>query len=123
MSSAIRSHAWKPPVESEAYDAGTSLIRTVDWEAVKVHCINLWPGQSCILEPEWNVGTVSLIRKIVFDDGVGWIVKLLLPLEDHDYKITPDMIQGLQSEMATMEYIRSEQVGLWTRQPIINTSF
>ncbi|KAM3548685.1 hypothetical protein MY1884_009073 [Beauveria asiatica] len=69
-------------------------------------------GELCTLSPEFSVGSFNLVRKIQFDDGVEWVVRLRMPpmLGEGSGMASPpsreSMILDIQSELATMEFVR-----------------
>jgi hypothetical protein len=68
---------------------------------------------SCTLHPKFSVGQDNLVRKIRFDDGVEWIVRLRMPpFPGSGSDLGPDLNnhvharQSFQSELDTMDFVR-----------------
>ena len=56
------------------------LKETIKWSVLEEWCSELRPGHhSCQLEDCWNYGSWNMVRRIRFDDGVQWVIKM--PLE------------------------------------------
>ena len=53
------------------------LKETIKWSVLEEWCSELRPGHhSCQLEDCWNYGSLSMVRRIRFDDGVLWVIKM-----------------------------------------------
>ncbi|KAM3499699.1 hypothetical protein MY11210_009593 [Beauveria gryllotalpidicola] len=65
--------------------------------------------QPCILSPEFSVESFNLVRKIQFDDGLEWVVRLRMPpmLNEGSGMASPPsrerIMLDIQSELATMD--------------------
>lgn len=88
------------------------FIDKINEKALLSYASLLRGGQPCTLSPEFSVGSFNLVRKIQFDDGVEWVVRLRMPpmLGEGSGMASPParerMILDIQSELATMEFVR-----------------
>lgn len=84
----------------------------IDEKALLSYASSLHGDRPCTLSPEFSVGSFNLVRKIQFDDGVEWIVRLRMPpiLDDGNAVAAPPAQEtislDMQSELATMEFVR-----------------
>ena len=61
------------------------LKETVKWSVLEEWCSELRPGHhSCQLEDYWNTGSLNMVRRIRFDDGVQWVIKMPFPEEEEE---------------------------------------
>ena len=57
------------------------LKENIKWSVLEEWCSELRPGHhSCQLEDYWNRGSLSMVRRVRFDDGVQWVIKM--PFEE-----------------------------------------
>ncbi|EGX92905.1 Protein kinase-like domain [Cordyceps militaris CM01] len=108
----LGSTAW---TNGEEYGGGEYTMRinrfidTVNEKALLSHASLLRGEQPCTLSREFSVGHFNLVRKIQFDDGVEWVVRLRMPPmpEEGSVMASPESIMvEMQSELATMEFVR-----------------
>lgn len=70
--------AWFPLLES--HQLARFLLTNVDWEQKRLRCESLHPSHAkCIIHPSWISGKHNLIRKVVFEDGTNWVLKIPFP--------------------------------------------
>lgn len=70
--------AWFPLLES--HQLVRFLLITIDWEKKKLRCESLHPSHAkCIIHPSWISGKHNLVRKVVFEDGTIWVLKIPFP--------------------------------------------
>lgn len=76
---------WYPSLDSwfpllESHQLARFLLTTVDWEQKRLRCKSLHPSHAkCIIHPSWISGKHNLIRKVVFEDGTNWVLKIPFP--------------------------------------------
>ncbi len=117
-----------PPVGSAAWTGGEEygseyserikqFIGRVNQKALRAYVSALRGNRPCTISGEFSVGNFNLVRKIQFDDGVEWIVRLRMPsMPDQDGgAVSPALEAGcgrgrmlldMESELATMELVR-----------------
>ncbi|KJK79937.1 hypothetical protein H634G_04176 [Metarhizium anisopliae BRIP 53293] len=90
------------------------FIDKIDIKALESYASSLRGNQPCNISTEFSVGNFNLVRKIQFHDGVEWIVRLLMPplpvagqlVETVSPKAREKRLLSMQSELATMEFVR-----------------
>lgn len=96
--------------DSEEYsDRINQFIDKIDEGALVTFASGLRENRSCNISREFSVGSFHLVRKIQFDDGVEWIARLRMPPmpdEDGEIDTRESTLLGMQSELATMEFLR-----------------
>lgn len=98
--------------EGEYTERINQFIDKINKNALLSYASSLRGNQPCTISPEFSVGSFNLVRKIQFDDGVEWIVRLRMPpMPDQGSGMAspPDrekMLLDMQSELATMEFVR-----------------
>ena len=69
----------------EADDEWNMLTRkffdTVKWDALASIASSLRAGVRCSYEDKFSIGQFNLVRRLNFDDGVSWVVRVRLPPE------------------------------------------
>ncbi|KAH8727750.1 kinase-like domain-containing protein [Phaeosphaeriaceae sp. PMI808] len=93
---------WENTIESE------NSLKFVNWNAVEEYAIsvrrrhanNHGSGIACHVSPEYKLGGRHVVRRLVFQDGSCWIVRL------QRQKATPDSIQRLLVEVNTLRVVR-----------------
>ncbi|KAL9115761.1 MAG: hypothetical protein Q9227_000129 [Pyrenula ochraceoflavens] len=96
--------AWTGP--ERAPDLAVKCDSECDWSAALTQCSRLREGIHCRLEDNFSCGTRKLVRKIRFDDGVGWVICVWMRIQD-------DCEPGFRSEAATY-HLLSEKTNLPT---------
>ncbi|KAK9438138.1 Protein kinase-like protein [Metarhizium brunneum] len=92
------------------------FIDKIDNKALESYASSLRGNQPCKISTEFSVGNFNLVRKIQFHDGVEWIVRLLMPplpvagqlVETVSPKAQEKRLLSMQSELATMEFVRAQ---------------
>ncbi|KAI1144937.1 hypothetical protein F4825DRAFT_458021 [Nemania diffusa] len=88
------------------------FIDKINEKALISYASLLRGNQLCTVSPQFSVGSFNLVRKIQFEDGVEWIVRLRMPPipGQGSGMASPTtrerMLLDLQSELATMEFVR-----------------
>ncbi|KID81986.1 Protein kinase-like domain protein [Metarhizium guizhouense ARSEF 977] len=90
------------------------FIDKIDNKALESYASSLRGNQPCKISTDFSVGNFNLVRKIQFHDGVEWIVRLLMPpvpvagqlVETVSAKAREKRLLSMQSELATMEFVR-----------------
>lgn len=105
------SAAW---IGAEVYEEGhalhkraTTFIAEVRWDKVTSLCSNL-RNVPCDIGRNFSVGHCNLVRQIIFNDGIIWVVRLRLPDLPTVFgnRETLDAVSTLAIEVATMKYLR-----------------
>lgn len=82
------------------------FLAQIDEQAVLDYASALRDNQtSCNISSEFSVGNFHLVRKITFNDGLEWIVRLRMPPMPGQ-KSTSISRLDMQSELDTMEFVR-----------------
>ncbi|OAR05683.1 hypothetical protein LLEC1_06409 [Akanthomyces lecanii] len=87
------------------------FIQQINEKALLSYASSLRGNQPCTLSPKFSVGSFNFVRKIQFDDGVGWAARLRMPPmpEERSAVASPParemMLLDMQSELATMEFV------------------
>ncbi|OAA56859.1 Protein kinase-like domain protein [Cordyceps fumosorosea ARSEF 2679] len=88
------------------------FINKIDEKALLSYASSLRGEQPCTISPEFSVGSFNLVHKIQFNDGVEWVARLQMPpiRDGGSVMVSPAtqerMILDMQSELATMEFVR-----------------
>jgi len=87
------------------------FIDKVNQEALLAYASMLRGNRPCTISHEFSVGNFNLVRKIQFDDGVEWIARLRMPPtpDQRGGAVSPAagrILLDMQSELATMEFVR-----------------
>ncbi|KAI0096980.1 hypothetical protein GGR51DRAFT_578541 [Nemania sp. FL0031] len=88
------------------------FVHKINTKALLSYASSLRGNQLCTVSHEFSVGSFNLVRKIQFDDGVEWIVRLRMPpMPDRGSSTASPparkrMRLDMQSELATMEFVR-----------------
>ncbi|CAJ2505976.1 Uu.00g001060.m01.CDS01 [Anthostomella pinea] len=95
--------------DDELHERATSFYASVNCDSVAAHCILLRDGVPCTLSDNYSIGHSNLVRQIVFQDGVTWVVRLRLPdlpttLGNRE---TITGTEALEIEVASMKYLSS----------------
>lgn len=76
---------WYPSLDSwfpllESHQLARFLLTNVDCEQKRLRSESLHPSHAkCIIHPSWISGKHNLIRKVVFEDGTNWVLKIPFP--------------------------------------------
>ena len=106
---AVGTAAWTGGAEYEEEYAMRikKFIDTLSQQTLMSYVSALRDNRPCALSPEFSVGNFNLVRKIQFDDGVEWITRLRMPpLPGHSATAQKTTLTEMESELATMEFIR-----------------
>ena len=94
------SNYWIMEMKTNYIDAQPHFSRS-DWSALVAHCR---PAQ---LGPKYSIGQSNLVRQIMFEVGVDWVVRFRLPsdhrLAGRNEALKPSLI--LRVEVAGMLYL------------------
>ena len=97
--------------EGEYADRINQFTAQINNKALLSYVSSLWDNQPCTISPEFSVGNFNLVRKIQFDDGVEWIIRLRMPpMPDQggvmaSYPSREKIGLDMESELATMEFV------------------
>lgn len=98
--------------EGEYADRIDQFMGRINETALLSYASSLRGNQPCTISSEFSVGSFNLVRKVQFDDGIEWIVRLRMPsMADHGSGMVPHAstewtFSDMQSEIATMEFVR-----------------
>ncbi|KAF1960332.1 hypothetical protein CC80DRAFT_544786 [Byssothecium circinans] len=110
----FRSAAWTSGAEygGEYAKRINQFNDKINQRALLTYASLLRGSRPCTLSPKFSVGSFNLVRKIQFDDGVEWIVRLRMPpIPDQGSGMASPptrerMLLDMESELATMEFVR-----------------
>ena len=93
--------------ESELHTRATTFVTAIKWEELKVLASGI-RGMECELSEKYSLGHYNLVKRLTFEDGVSWIVRLRLPQLPSVFGAREAMKAAdcMSIEIATMNYIR-----------------
>lgn len=98
----IGSDAWKGSISSGA----NAFLDRINKDALVKFASSLRDNRSCTLSDKFTSGCDHLVLKIEFDDGVKWVARLQTPFKQATSPTLKDRRRSLESELATMEFVR-----------------
>lgn len=110
--SALGSDSW---ICASGYDEGdelhtrvTDFVKRVDWDSLTNIASSLRNGFKCTLSAKYSVGHFNLVRKLVFEDGVGWVARLRMPLLQNVFgtREALDVASSMRIEFATAKFLK-----------------
>jgi hypothetical protein len=85
----------------------TKFLASVKWDVLAGIASKLRDDIPCRLEDKFSVGHFNMVRRINFDDGVSWVVRLRLP--DIDMFKGREVLtssKAMEIEIASMKFFR-----------------
>ena len=111
ISSELGSAGWKDIVkyveDDTNYQRVTRFFKFVKWNRVIERCSQVHDNVPCKFKGRYSVGSIHMVRHIVFDDGHEWVIRILMPgLPEWDQCNQMSDQEQMKSEIATMRFIR-----------------
>lgn len=93
--------------DDDLHSRATSFVAAINW-AVLLSIASQTRGVECQLSEKYSLGHFNLVRRLTFEDGVSWIVRLRLPELPSMFGIREAMKAAdcMAIEVATMNYFR-----------------
>jgi hypothetical protein len=95
----IGSDSW---IGADAYEADDEcnaqtikFFKSVKWDILASIASDHRGGESCIYANKYSIGQFNLVRRLDFQDGVSWVVRVRLPPE-----ATPASLEAYDSQRA-----------------------
>ena len=83
----------------------TRCIQGTKWNNVRAICANLRGSTvGCEISDKYITGSQNLVRLIVFEDGVQWVIRL--PLDVVEHRWAADTADRIENEVATYKFLR-----------------
>lgn len=107
----VGSTSWLDATEydegDELHTRATSFVASVNWDILTARASER-RGSKCSLSDKFSLGHFNLVRRLVFEDGTSWIVRLRLPQLPSTFgtREALDPIVCMRIEIATMSYLR-----------------
>jgi hypothetical protein len=108
--SPLGSDAWigadEDEVGSSLHARANNFLQTVKWDVLASIASKQRNGIACRYEDRFTVGHFNMVRRVKFDDGVSWVVRLRLP--DKDTFAEREAITGsmaMEVEIASMKFL------------------
>jgi hypothetical protein len=84
-----------------------AFVTSIDWDRVLRKASALQNGQPCKLSEKYFMGTYNIIRRITFENGTQWVVRLPMdPTLGSGKGMQADPASIMQSEVAAMNLVR-----------------
>lgn len=105
------SNAWRGVQDYDPnmarYQRAVDTLKYVRWDILLENCTRVRNGITCRLEERFSVGNFKLVRRITFEDGYSWVVKVRMPPLDwqYDTEVMNDAKQ-IASEVANLKYLK-----------------
>lgn len=90
----------------EFYQRATQFLADIKWDQLTAICSANHDDVPCKLEDGFSMGHFNMARKVVFEDGLSWIVRLRMPDLEEDALQSQDIQSTLLSEIAWMRYLK-----------------
>jgi hypothetical protein len=110
LRSTLGSDAW---LGADEYEAGsplharaTNFFQAFKWDVLVGISSKERDGIPCRYEDRFSLGHFNMVRRIKFDDGVSWVVRLRLP--DEDMFAEREALTGsraMEVEIANMKFL------------------
>ena len=104
----IGSDSWDASIYDES-DFRTNAVRRcialTKWDTVREMCEKLRGSTvQCEVNDKFTTGTQNLVRLIVFEDGVKWIIRM--PIDTGEERWAASKTERIEIEVATYKYLR-----------------
>jgi hypothetical protein len=84
-----------------------AFATSIDWDRVLTKASALQNGQPCKLSEKYFMGTFNIIRRITFENGRQWVIRLPMdPTLGSGIGMQADPASIMQSEVAAMNLVR-----------------
>lgn len=108
--SLLGSDNWMTAEELETANSEAASVKDeeVNWDELKNVCSKIRNGMPCELGDGFAVGSVSLVRKVTFEDGEAWVARVRYnPLRNGaaGYYLS-EHGKSMVSEVATLKYLK-----------------
>jgi hypothetical protein len=90
-------------VDSVYYERATDFLATIQWDLLESLASNLRNDTPCKFLEKFSIGSVNMVRQIMFDDGICWIVRLRMPNEE---AYSGHAVAGFKTEVACMNFLK-----------------
>lgn len=107
---------------SELHTRATTFFAAIKWDTLTSLASRMRDGIACQLSDKFSLGHFNLVRRVIFADGISWIVRLRLP-ELQSFFGNREALSGQEAmkiEIATMHYLR---YGMKSTCPFTQASF
>lgn len=91
----------------ELHNRATGFVNSIHWDRIVSYASGL-RNHRCNLGGKYSLGHFNLVRRLTFDDGVDWVVRLRLP-ECFSMSDTREKLSAadcMRIEIATMTFLR-----------------
>ena len=108
---------YTPIIGSDSWDGNTyekddimhssvmRCIRGTKWDNVRAICAKLRGSTvGCEISDKYITGSQNLVRLIVFEDGVQWVIRI--PLDAVDHRWAADTTDRVENEVSTYKFLR-----------------
>ena len=94
--------------DSEIATRAARCLKNTRWDNLITLCSSLRHGISCKLSEKYSVGTQNLVKLVEFEDGLKWVARVSLLMNDHEIgaEITASAEKCMESLVATYRYLR-----------------
>ncbi|EEP79988.1 predicted protein [Uncinocarpus reesii 1704] len=92
------------------YQRAVDFNDKTDWHAVVATASRLRNGKNCSIRRRFSIGIFNMVKRIVFEDGVSWVIRLRMPslggMLGRKERLPPG--QALGMEVAAMIFFKTK---------------
>ncbi|KAH6973591.1 hypothetical protein BKA56DRAFT_676271 [Ilyonectria sp. MPI-CAGE-AT-0026] len=106
---AVGSDSWigVDNIDDAFHERIAQFVAVVKWDALLSLSSHIRSGIPCKLSDEFHVGCFYMVRRIVFDDQVSWVVRLRMP-PIADERSAESLARIMQAGVAGMKFLKAK---------------